>query len=180
MKVTETSLKGCYYIEPIIFKDNRGVFFESYNHSKFEEAIGQRIDFVQDNHSVSHKGVLRGLHFQTGKHAQAKLVRVAKGKALDVVVDLRADSDTFGQHFKMVLSELNAKLLFVPKGMAHGFLALEDNTVFLYKCDAYYQKESEGGIIYNDPELGIDWEFPLNQVLLSGKDLELPSFKAIM
>lgn len=108
------------------------------------------------------------------------MVRVAKGKALDVVVDLRADSDTFGQHFKMVLSELNAKLLFVPKGMAHGFLALEDNTVFLYKCDAYYQKESEGGIIYNDPELGIDWEFPLNQVLLSGKDLELPSFKAIM
>ncbi|MCG2459131.1 dTDP-4-dehydrorhamnose 3,5-epimerase [Flavobacteriaceae bacterium F89] len=180
MKVIETDLKGCCLIEPTIFKDNRGVFFESYNHSKFEDALGQRVDFVQDNHSVSHKGVLRGLHFQTGKHAQAKLVRVAQGKALDVVVDFRANSATFGQHFKMILSESNAKLLFVPKGMAHGFLALEDNTVFLYKCDAYYHKESEGGIIYNDPELGIDWEYPLDQVLLSQKDLELPSFKSVL
>jgi len=180
MKVTETGIKGCFIIEPTLFRDDRGVFFESYNHRKFEEAVGQRIDFVQDNHSVSHKGVLRGLHFQTGKHAQAKLVRVVQGKALDVVVDLRQDSTTFGQHFKMILSESNARLLFVPKGMAHGFLAMEDNTVFLYKCDDYYHKDSEGGIIYNDAELGIDWEYPLNQVLLSEKDLDLPSFKSAL
>lgn len=180
MKVTETSLKGCFIIEPTLFEDDRGVFFESYNHGKFEASIGQQIDFVQDNHSISHKGVLRGLHFQTGKYAQSKLVRVAQGKAMDVVVDLRTDSITFGQHFKMILSESNAKMLFVPKGMAHGFLALEQNTVFLYKCDAYYHKESEGGIIYNDAELRIDWEYPLNRVLLSRKDLELPSFKYVM
>ena len=179
MKVTETSLKGCFIIEPTLFEDNRGVFFESYNHRKFEETVGQRINFVQDNHSVSHKGVLRGLHFQIGKHAQAKLVRVARGSALDVVVDLRPNSATFGQHFKTILSDSNATLLFVPQGLAHGFLAMEDNTVFLYKCDAYYHRESEGGIIYNDADLGIDWEYSLNQVLLSAKDLELPTFKSV-
>ncbi len=177
MKITETHLKGCFVIEPTVFNDDRGVFFESYKKDKLEEALGRPIDFVQDNHSVSKKGVLRGLHFQEGKYEQSKLVRVAKGEVLDVAVDLRKDSITFGQHFKVILSDSNKKSLFIPKGMAHGFLTLSDEAIFVYKCDNHYHRASERGIIYNDDTLAIDWEFPLDKIVLSQKDHELPSFK---
>ncbi len=177
MKITETNLKGCFIIEPTIFQDERGIFFESFNKKSFEEDIGKPLDFVQDNHSVSHKGVLRGLHYQKGTSAQAKLVQVVKGEVLDVVVDLRKESDTFGEHFKIKLTENTYKLLFIPKGMSHGFLALKNNTVFAYKCDNYYEKSSESGIVYNDVDLGIDWEYPLEQIVLSEKDKRLPTFK---
>lgn len=179
MKITETHLRGCYVIEPKIFEDERGLFYESYNKKIFEEAIGQKIDFVQDNHSISKKGVLRGLHFQTGEHAQAKLVRVIKGEVLDVVVDIRKNSTTFGRYFKIRLSDHNHKMLFIPKGMAHGFLCLSDETIFVYKCDEYYHKQSESGIAYNDQDLGIDWEYPRNEIILSTKDKLLPSFKEL-
>ena len=177
MKVTETSIKGCFIIEPQVFGDDRGVFFEAFHKEKFQIAIGQEIDFVQDNQSVSKQGVLRGLHFQTGAHAQAKLVQVVKGEVLDVVVDLRMKSSTFGQHFKINLSEDNKKILFIPKGMAHGFLTLSEEVVFTYKCDNYYHKASEGGIIYNDDILKIDWEYPQEKIVLSEKDRKLPTFK---
>ena len=177
MIFTETQFKGCFIIEPIIHFDNRGLFYESYHKSLFEEATGYSINFVQDNISVSRKGVLRGLHFQTGDNAQAKLVQVLQGEVLDVVVDLREDSTTYGKHFKLNISAENRKLLFIPKGMAHGFLALTDHVIFAYKCDAFYNKESEAGIRYNDPVLNIDWETPSNQLVLSKKDLELPLWK---
>lgn len=177
MKVTETHIKGCFVLEPKVFEDERGVFFESYNKSVFEEAIGKRVDFVQDNHSVSGKGVLRGLHFQTGKFAQAKLLRVVQGEVLDVVVDLRKDSNTFGQHFKIRLSKTNNKTLFIPKGMAHGFLVLDPDTVFTYKCDSHYNKEADSGIFYADSDLNIDWEYPNDKIILSNKDKALQSFK---
>lgn len=179
MKFIETKLKGCFILEPTVFNDDRGLFYESYKKKAIEDGLGKSIDFVQDNVSISKKGVLRGLHFQQGIHAQAKLVKVVKGEALDVVVDLRKDSATFGQHFKTRLSEHNCHLLYIPKGMAHGFLALEDNTVFVYKCDNYYNKASEAGIIYNDIDLRINWEYPSEQILLSDKDQQLPPFKAL-
>ena len=177
MEIKETILQGCYIIYPKIFKDNRGLFFESYNKAELDEILGYEIRFIQDNHSMSAKGVLRGLHFQQGEHAQAKLVRVVSGEVLDVVVDLREGSPTYGQHFKTTLSAEDNKMLFIPKGMAHGFLCLQDNTIFTYKCDNYYNPESESGIMYNDPELNIDWEFPSEQIKLSEKDLQLPAFK---
>ena len=179
MKFKETKLKGCYIIEPTLFKDDRGLFYESYKKVEFEDQLGERVDFVQDNVSISKKGVLRGLHFQKGIHAQAKLVQVIKGEALDVVVDLRKNSPSYKKHFKIRLTENDHKLLFIPKGMAHGFLALKDNTVFVYKCDNYYDKASEAGIIYNDIDLGIDWDYPSEQIILSEKDKQLPSFKSI-
>ena len=179
MKITETILEGCYVLEPKIFEDERGIFFESYNKKDFEERIGLNIDFVQDNHSVSKKGVLRGLHFQKGENAQAKLVRVVKGEVLDVVVDIRKESPTFGRHFKIKLSDTNNKALFIPKGMAHGFLTLSEEAVFVYKCDSYYQKQAESGIMYNDEDLGIDWEYPSKKIILSKKDRQLPSLKAL-
>ena len=166
-------------IKPQVYHDSRGSFFESYNKRLFEACIGASVDFVQDNHSVSKKGALRGLHFQHGPYAQSKLVRVVKGEILDVVVDLRTNSDTFGQHFKIVLSEHENIMLFVPKGMAHGFVTLSEEAVFLYKCDAYYRKEKEGGIVYNDPDLDIDWEFPEDQLIISTKDRNLPSLKEL-
>jgi len=162
---------------PTIFKDERGVFFETFNKKVLEEQLGESIDFVQDNHSISQKGVLRGLHLQKGKYAQAKLVRVVKGAVMDVVVDLREDSTTFGKHFKIKLSEHNNRSLYIPRGMAHGFLALKGKTVFVYKCDNYYHRESESGIIYNDVDLRIDWGYPLDQIILSSKDKHLPTFK---
>lgn len=177
MKFKETNLKGCYIIEPTIFKDDRGLFYESYQKDEFEKQLGERFDFVQDNVSVSKKGVLRGLHFQKGVHAQAKLVQVLKGEALDVVVDLRKDSTTFGQHFKAILSEQDYSSLFIPKGMAHGFLAMTEDVVFTYKCDNYYNPEAEGGIFYNDLDLNIDWEIPADKAILSKKDLSLPALK---
>ena len=158
MKISKTKLKGCLILEPTIHKDDRGLFFESYHKTNLESVIGEQINFVQDNISVSKKGVLRGLHYQTGKHAQAKLVQVLKGEILDVVVDLRPESNTFGQHFKLNISSKNRKSIFIPKGMGHGFLALTDDVIFSYKCDSYYHKEAERGIIYDDPDLNINWE----------------------
>jgi len=174
-----TNLKDCFVLEPRIFEDERGLFFESYNHKKFEEEIRKEIVFVQDNQSVSKKGVLRGLHFQAGAHAQSKLVRVLSGEVLDIVVDLREESKTFGQHFKLNLSGDNKKMIFIPKGMAHGFLTLSDEAIFAYKCDNYYHKASENGILYNDETLNIDWEFPKETIVLSQKDKELPTFKEL-
>ena len=179
MNLISTTLKDCFIIEPNVYKDNRGVFFESFNKKALEKELNIPLDFVQDNHSVSVKGTLRGLHFQTGDHAQAKLVRVVQGEVIDVVVDLRKQSPTFLKHYKTILTGESRRMLFIPKGMAHGFLALRDNTVFLYKCDSYYDQESESGIFYNDPDLKIDWEFDSDQLILSDKDRELPLLKEL-
>ncbi|MEZ2413736.1 dTDP-4-dehydrorhamnose 3,5-epimerase [Muriicola sp. E247] len=179
MKLISTTLEDCFIIEPIIFKDNRGEFFESFNKRDLEKALGQPLSFVQDNHSVSKKGVLRGLHFQTGHRAQAKLVRVLKGEVLDVVVDLRKESPSYKNVFKTILSEKNKQMLFIPKGMAHGFLSLEDDTVFVYKCDEYYDNQSESGIIFNDPDLNINWGFPSDKIVLSEKDRKLARLKDV-
>lgn len=170
MKITETKLKGCYIIEPTVFKDERGYFFESFHQEKFEKEIGQKINFVQDNESLSTRGVLRGLHFQKGEFAQAKLVRVIKGEVLDVAVDLREDSPTYMEYESVVLSEENKKQFFVPRGFAHGFVVLSPEAIFSYKCDNYYNKESEGGIRYDDPRLGIDWKLNDQELILSEKD----------
>ena len=177
MIVEETKLKGCYIIKPKVFEDERGYFFESFNKQKFQELTDLSVDFVQDNQSKSNRGVLRGLHFQKGEWAQAKLVRVIKGKVLDVAVDLRKDSSTYGHHFSIELSEKNKILLYIPRGFAHGFAVLEDDTIFSYKCDNYYNKESEDGIMFNDSELQIDWKLEASEVQLSEKDKILPSFK---
>ena len=179
MTATETKLKGCFVIEPTLFNDPRGYFFESFNQSKFSELISQEIKFVQDNESFSSKGVLRGLHFQTGDYAQAKLVRVVKGTVLDVVVDIRKNSSTFGEHFSIELSENNKKQLFVPRGFAHGFIVLSDTAIFSYKCDNFYNKTSEQGLRYDDPTLGIDWKLPSNEFIVSEKDLVLPTLSNI-
>ena len=179
MTISKNNIADSFLITPQDFEDERGIFFESFNQKAFEKVLGNPIQFVQDNHSISKKGVLRGLHFQTGKYAQAKLVRVVKGAAVDVIVDIRKDSPSFGNHYKVRLSEQNKKILFIPKGLAHGFLALEEDTVFVYKCDAYYNKEAESGIIYNDPQWNIDWEFPSDQIILSRKDKALPRFNAL-
>ena len=177
MKVTETKLKGSFIIEPQVFLDNRGYFIESFNQKSFKEYTGLDINFVQDNESLSSKGVLRGLHYQKGEFAQAKLVRVIKGKILDVVVDIRPNSKTFGEHVFVELSEENKAQFYVPRGFAHGFLVLEDNTIVSYKCDNYYNRSEEAGIIYNDEYLNIDWRLPAENLILSEKDLQLPSFK---
>lgn len=176
MKVTETKLNGCFIIEPTVFGDHRGYFFESFNQKTFAQKTGLEVNFVQDNQSLSNRGVLRGLHFQKGEFAQAKLVRVIKGRALDVAVDLRRDSETYGQHVAIELSEYNQLQLFVPRGFAHGFSVLEDQTIFAYKCDNYYNKESEGGILYNDADLNIDWKLDEAEIQLSEKDTQLNSF----
>jgi len=174
MKAIETKLKGCFILEPRVFEDERGYFFESFNHKKFCEAIGQEINFVQDNQSYSLNGVIRAIHYQIGEHAQAKLVRVLSGKVLDVAVDLRQDSPTFGQHVAVELSAENKKQLFIPRGFGHGFSVLSETAEFFYKCDNFYNKDSEGGIIYNDSDLNIDWQLPVNHIKVSQKDLELP------
>lgn len=179
MKIVQTPLKGCVVLTPTVFSDGRGRFFESYKKEAFNEALGQEVNFVQDNESFSSKGVLRGLHFQKGAFAQAKLVRVVHGSVLDVAVDLRPDSTTYGEHFSIELSADNKNQLFVPRGFAHGFVVLSDTAVFSYKCDNYYNKESERGIIYNDPTLNIDWILPSEQLQLSEKDLQLPKFTAL-
>lgn len=179
MNVIETGLQDCFVIEPQIFGDDRGYFFESFNQQRFEEKTGLEVTFVQDNQSKSNRGVLRGLHFQQGEFAQAKLVRVIQGKVLDVVVDIRPGSPTFGKTFSVILSGENQKQIFVPRGFAHGFSVLEDNSIFSYKCDNYYNKASESGIIYNDPELAIDWMLSEEEVLLSEKDTLLQSFKSL-
>jgi dTDP-4-dehydrorhamnose 3,5-epimerase len=177
MKVIETNLKGCYIIEPKIFEDKRGYFFESFNNDKFNELISSNIKFIQDNESFSSKGVLRGLHYQRDEFAQAKLVRVVKGSVLDVAVDLRKNSPTFGEHFKIELNEYNKMQLFIPRGFAHGFLVLSETAIFSYKCDNLYNKESEGGIIFNDPELNINWQMQDEELIISEKDIVLPPLK---
>ncbi len=179
MNVKETNLKGCYLIEPMVFEDDRGYFFESFNKKRFKEVTGLEIEFVQDNQSKSNRGVLRGLHFQKGEFAQAKLVKVIKGKVLDVAVDLRKDSTTYGKHFSIELSEQNKLQLFVPRGFAHGFVVLENDTIFSYKCDNYYNKFSEGGIIYNDLDLNIDWMLNGGEIFLSEKDMILPNLNSL-
>lgn len=177
MKIEQTILKDCFIITDTVFGDNRGHFFESFHKQKFHQHTGLDINFVQDNQSSSTKGVLRGIHFQNGEHAQAKLVRVLKGSVLDVAVDLRPDSETYGKSVSIVLSEDNHKQFFVPRGFGHGFIVLSDEATFFYKCDNYYYKAAEGGIMYNDTELAIDWQLPADQILLSDKDLLLPTFK---
>lgn len=179
MEVIKTTIEGCYEIIPKVFKDERGYFFESFNHQNFEEAVGQKINFVQDNQSYSYKGVLRGLHFQKGAHAQAKLVRVLDGVVLDVAVDIREDSASFGKIHATVLSQKNRKQLFVPRGCAHGFVTLSKTAIFFYKCDNYYDKDSESGIIYNDKTLNIDWQLPESDLIISDKDKILSSFKEV-
>ncbi|MGB1307421.1 MAG: dTDP-4-dehydrorhamnose 3,5-epimerase [Oceanihabitans sp.] len=179
MQVEETNLKGCFVITPEVYADSRGYFMESFNQEKFNKAINNQTTFVQDNESKSSKGVLRGLHFQKGENAQAKLVRVTQGSVLDVCVDLREESPTFGSYFSIVLNAIQKKQLFVPRGFAHGFLVLENNTVFNYKCDNYYNKAAEGGIIYNDKTLNIDWNFPEEALIFSNKDLKLPTFETL-
>ena len=174
MNITKTDIQGLIIIEPQIFKDSRGYFFESWNAKKFKQ-LGINEDFVQDNQSVSSKGVLRGLHFQNPPYAQAKLVRVIEGSVLDVAVDLRKNSSTYGKHVSVILSEQNNKSFFIPKGFAHGFLSLEDNTVFNYKCSDYYNKESEGSLLWNDEDLKIDWQ--IDNPLVSEKDLQADLFK---
>ncbi len=180
MNIEKTALSGCYIIQPKSFTDERGIFFESFKKNVLEHELGYKVDFVQDNHSISYKGVLRGLHFQESQKSQAKMVRVVQGEVIDVVVDIRKNSKTFGEHIKVRLSATNRKILFIPKGMAHGFIALEDATHFVYKCDQYYNRKAEGGIIYDDPDLNIDWEFPKEQIILSKKDQKLPSFKELV
>lgn len=177
MLIEQTNLEGCFIITPQVFEDERGVFLETFNKQLFEKQTGLSIDFVQDNQSVSRKGVLRGLHFQIGDHAQAKLVRVLRGKVLDVCVDVRKDSLTFGEHFSIHLDSDDNKQLFIPKGLAHGFLSLEDNTIFNYKCDNYYNKTSETGIVFNDKTLAINWNYPEEDLILSKKDKILPTFE---
>lgn len=176
MESTETKLKGCFILQPKIFKDERGYFFESYNQKTFEEIIGQKINFVQDNQSYSTYGTIRGLHFQKGEFAQAKLVRVLQGKVFDVAVDLRKDSGTCGQWFGVELSAENSTQLFIPRGFAHGFAVLSETAVFAYKCDNYYNKASEGGIKFNDKTLNIDWGIKPGKEVISEKDLVLPTF----
>ena len=170
MKKINTPLEGCFIIEPQIFNDERGYFFESYSQSKFESLLGREIQFVQDNESLSQQGTLRGLHMQQGAFAQAKLVRVISGEILDVVVDLRKESLTFGQYFTTILSSENKKQLFIPRGFAHGFITLSKEVVFAYKCDNYYNKNAEIGIMYNDKDLNIDWQYDLAKITLSEKD----------
>lgn len=175
MQAEDTGLKDCFLIHNTVFKDERGYFFESFNAQRFYKETGVNVTFVQDNQSRSVRGVLRGLHFQKGEFAQAKLVRVLKGEVLDVAVDLRNASPTFGQHYSVVLSEASNTQLYIPKGFAHGFLVLSDTADFFYKCDSFYNKASEGGIIYNDPQININWRMQPEDLIISSKDLELPA-----
>jgi dTDP-4-dehydrorhamnose 3,5-epimerase len=177
MNFIPTKLSGCYIIESKIINDGRGYFMESFNKNTFKNGINQEINFVQDNQSFSTKGVLRGLHYQTGEYAQAKLVRVLHGEVLDVAVDIRPESATFGLYEAVFLSAENQRQFFVPRGFAHGFLVLSDTATFFYKCDNFYNKESEGGLIYNDATVNIDWQFPTENLLISDKDLVQPTLE---
>ena len=176
MPFIETGLPGLKIFEPRVFADSRGYFFESFNKNTFKEA-GIDAEFVQDNESKSVKGVLRGLHYQLNPMAQAKLVRVVEGEVMDVVVDIRAGSPTFGKSYGLLLTAENKKQLYIPRGFAHGFSVISDTCIFQYKCDNFYSKESEGGILYNDPALNIDWGMDINNAIVSDKDKVLPLFK---
>ncbi len=176
MKIRKTPLKDCYIIEPTIFEDDRGYFYEKFNEKKFEELTGMNGHFVQDNISKSSYGVLRGLHLQKGEYAQAKLVSCIEGKVWDVAVDLREDSLTFGKWFGVELTDENKLQFYIPRGFAHGFVVLSETAVFAYKCDNFYNKESEGGVIWNDENLQIDWKISPKDILLSEKDKVQPAF----
>lgn len=169
INVIKTNIEGVVIIEPKVFGDERGYFFESWNQKDFDEQV-RPIKFVQDNESKSFYGVLRGLHFQKGEHSQSKLVRVVKGRVLDVAVDIRIGSPTLGKHVKVELTAENHRQFFIPRGFAHGFVVLSEEAIFQYKCDNLYAPQSEGSIIWNDPALGIDWQVPEADVILSAKD----------
>jgi dTDP-4-dehydrorhamnose 3,5-epimerase len=177
VEIKTTPFKDLLIIQPAVFPDERGYFFESFNESKFRVQTGLNMSFIQDNESMSSKGVLRGLHFQLSPKAQAKLVRVSKGAVLDVVVDLRRTQPTYGQSFKLVLSAENKTQLFIPEGFAHGFCVLEDHTIFSYKCTNYYSKENERSILWNDPSLAIDWE--IENPIISEKDKNAPLLESL-
>lgn len=176
MNVIKTDIEGVVIIEPKVFGDDRGYFFESFSQPRFDELV-RPVKFVQDNESKSKYGVLRGLHFQKGQHAQSKLVRVVKGRVLDVAVDIRKGSPTFGKYVAVELTEDNHRQFFVPRGFAHGFAVLSEEAIFQYKCDNLYAPESEGAIIWNDPEIGIDWGLAAEDVVLSPKDMCHPMLK---
>ncbi|MBK7817886.1 MAG: dTDP-4-dehydrorhamnose 3,5-epimerase [Sphingobacteriaceae bacterium] len=178
MEVTETFIKGLFVIKPRVFEDARGYFFESYNNAAFEKA-GLNLNFVQDNQSLSQKGVLRGLHFQNPPFAQGKLVRVITGSVYDVAVDIRKGSPTYGKYFGLELTKANKWMMYIPPGFAHGFLTLEDDTVFSYKCTNYYNKASEDCVLWNDPEIGINWDLKA-EPLLSDKDKEGKKIKDLI
>ncbi len=177
MKITTTEIEGLLIIEPAVFEDERGYFLETYQDQRY--TLPYAHPFVQDNEAMSSKGVLRGMHFQTGEYAQGKLVRVITGAVYDVAVDIRPESDTFGMAYGLVLSGENKKQFWVPRGFAHGYLVLEDQTIFAYKCDNYYHQSAEGGIRYDDPEIGISWPKLNVPFLISAKDLALNSLSAL-
>lgn len=176
MIFTEQNIPGVWVIEPQVFADSRGYFMESFKQNEFEKHIG-KVDFIQDNESKSSYGVLRGLHYQKGEFSQAKLVRVIKGKVLDVAVDIRKSSPTFGQFVAVELSEENKKQLFIPRGFAHGFVVLSEEAIFTYKVDNLYAPQADAGIIFNDAEIGIDWNIDPKDILLSEKDTKHPTLK---
>jgi dTDP-4-dehydrorhamnose 3,5-epimerase len=176
MEFKETAIKGVYVIEPRVFNDARGYFFEAWKQAEFEEHIG-KVNFVQDNESKSSRGVLRGLHYQKGDYSQAKLVRVIKGCVLDVAVDIRKSSPTYGQHVMVELSDENKRQFFIPRGFAHGFLVMSDEAIFTYKVDNVYAPQADAGIRWDDPDLGIEWPIDPKEVLTSEKDLKQPLLK---
>ena len=177
MNVIKTDIEGLIVLEPRIFGDHRGYFYESYSKRFFDESVGHEVNFVQDNQSKSCYGVVRGLHFQKGDHAQAKLVRAVEGRVLDVAVDLRAGSPTYGRWYAVELSADNHRQFFIPRGFAHGFAVLSEEAVFQYKTDNYYCPESEGAIAWDDPDLAIDWRIPSEDVILSEKDRHHPRLR---
>ena len=176
MKVIETEIEGVFILEPRVFGDDRGYFFESFSLKHFEEKVSKTV-FVQDNESKSKYGVLRGLHYQLPPYTQAKLARVVKGRVLDVAVDIRKGSPTFGKYVAVELSEENKLQFFLPKGFAHGFAVLSEEAIFQYKCDEYYAPDYEGAICFDDPDLGIDWRLPLEDIILSEKDKKHPRLR---
>lgn len=177
MTIENTPLKDCFILHPTVFEDERGYFYEKFNEQKFHELTGMNGHFVQDNISKSSYGVLRGLHLQKGKHAQAKLVSCLEGKVWDVAVDVRPDSPSFGAWYGVELTGENKVQFYIPRGFAHGFAVLSETAIFAYKCDNFYNKTSEGGILWNDPDLAIDWKLPLDKIILSEKDKIQKSFK---
>lgn len=179
MEIEKFDIEGLVVLKPRVFGDHRGYFIESYNQTTFDKLIGQKVNFVQDNESSSSKGVLRGLHFQKPPFAQAKLVRVVKGKVQDVAVDMRTESPTFGQHQSVILSEENKHQFFVPRGFAHAFLVLSETAIFQYKVDNFYAPDHDCGVIYNDPDLNIHWELEHDLIQLSDKDSNLSKFKEL-
>lgn len=177
MTIENTPLKDCFILHPTVFEDERGYFYEKFNEQKFHELTGMNGHFVQDNISKSSYGVLRGLHLQKGEHAQAKLVSCLEGKVWDVAVDVRPDSPSFGAWYGVELTGENKVQFYIPRGFAHGFAVLSETAIFSYKCDNFYNKTSEGGILWNDPDLAIDWKLPLDKIILSEKDKIQKTFK---